>query len=285
MSKKMCLILCIGLFATDSFATTDIASNATTSTCDSGVLGATQGDVNFDAKWESNNVKLIWHDNNTVMQGLAAASNTCDYDGTLTIPATEPQRVGYTFAGWHVMPTVDASTLTALTTGTERWMRTYYNNHQYYWHASGTASATEVPRGDYAEFNELNVNEWKVDYGNGTLKGSLYGTSYCSAKSGNHHDGSWSTATSSDWLATHAELEQGTTTSNSRYCWCQATGWMAEGSSTLQALSSLSSASSQVFSHDNSSADSCANDCAAYCAPYALNVSAFRRALFVGTGN
>ena len=240
MLKKLCLILCGVLIATDSFATTDIAANAESSTCDSGVLGTTEGDVNFDAKWAANNVPLIWHDNHTVIQ---TAQNTCEYDGTLTIPTPEPQRVGYTFAGWHVMPTVDASTLTALTTGTERWIRTYNNNHQYYWHASGTATATEVPRGDYAEFNELNVNEWKVDYGNGTLKGSLYGTSYCSAKAGNAHS-NWPAASSSDWLASYAELEQGTTTSNSQYCWCQATGWLAENSDTLQALSSLSSASS-----------------------------------------
>ena len=282
MLKKLFVMLCGVLIATDSFATTDIAANAESSTCDSGVLGATEGDVNFDAKWESNNVKLIWHDNNTVMQGLAAASNTCDYDGVLTIPATEPQRVGYTFAGWHVMPTVDASTLIALTTGTERWMRTYYNNHQYYWHASGTASATEVPRGDYAEFNELNVNEWKVDYGNGTLKGSLYGTSYCSAKAGDAHS-NWPAASSSDWLATHTELESAS--GEKKYCWCQATGWLAEGSGTLQALSSLSSNQPWVFYTDLSSAGNCARNCATDCAKYALNYSAFRRALFVGAGN
>ena len=282
MLKKLCMILCGVLFITDSFATTDIASNATTSTCDSGVLGATEGDVNFDAKWESNNVQLIWHNNNTVMQNLASASNTCNYDGALTIPATEPQRTGYTFAGWHVMPTQNASALTSLSNGSERWgvgTSSATNNTKVCRHDTTTGTSSVVSCADSA-YSDLERHEWKVAYTSGTTKGTLYGSGYCSGKSGTTSSSQWNTAAS---FSTYADLESNT--SEKKYCWCQATGWLADGSDTLKALSSLSSASSWVFNGAYSYAGYCEYDCAAGCAAYALNYSVFRRALFVGTGN
>ena len=277
MLKKLCLILCGVLFITDSFATTDIAANAESSTCDSGVLGTTEGDVNFDAKWQANNVPLIWHNNNTVMQGLAAASNTCEYDGALTIPANEPQRTGYTFAGWHVMPTQDASALTSLSNGSERWAigtASATNNTKYCLHDTTTGSSSIWSCSNSA-YSDLERHEWKVAYTSGTVKGTLYGAGYCSGKSGTISSGQWNTASS---FSTYADLESNT--SEKKHCWCQATGWMADGSDTLKALSSLSSVSSWVFRNGSSSAADCAYDCAAYCAGYALNFSAFRRALF-----
>ena len=281
MLKKLCMILYGVLIATDSFATTDIASNATTSTCDSGVLGATEGDVNFDAKWESNNVQLIWHDNHTIIQ---TAQNTCSYDGTLTIPANEPQRTGYTFAGWHVMPTIDASTLTSLRTGYERWGVgvVLSNNNKYCWDTVGTGNSVHVDcAGD--GFSDLERNEWKVIYTDNTGNaptGTLYGAAYCSGKSGIRDYNHWNVAES---FSTYSDLESNT--SEKKYCWCQATSWMASGSNTLQALSSLSSASSWVLSNAYGSADLCAYGCATYCAGDALGHSDFRRALFVGAGN
>ena len=281
MLKKLWILGVGALFITDSFATTDIAANAESSTCDSGVLGATEGDVNFDAKWQANEVQLRWYNNNTLMQGVATASNTCDYDGALTIPATEPQRTGYTFGGWHVRPNFNFSTLTSLTTGSERWAHGYYQR-DYYWHASGTGSAAESTIAAYPQFTKLEVGEWRVDYRSGTTKGTLYGSGYCSAKSGNHSDYTWPTATPSNWLATRTELEEAS--GEKKYCWCQATGWQPDGGNTLYGQSSLSSASSWVFLYARSSADYCAYDCAADCAYRALTTSALRRALFVGSG-
>ena len=283
MLKKLFVILCGVLIATDSFATTDIAANAESSTCDSGVLGATQGDVNFDAKWESNNVKLRWYNNNTLMQGLAAASNTCDYDGTLTIPATEPQRVGYTFGGWHVMPTINASTLTSLRTGHERWgVGTLLSSGaKYCYDDIGTSEYTHVDCVGEG-FSDIEKNEWKVTYTDNTGNaptGTLYGMAYCSGKSGTRNDYQWNVAES---FSTYSDLESASGTK--LHCWCQATSWMASGSSTLQALSSLSSAQTWVFHSDTGSADSCARGCATRCVHYALANSDFRRALFVGAG-
>ena len=284
MLKKLFVILCGVLFVTDSFATTDIAANAESSTCDSGVLGATEGDVNFDAKWAANNVKLIWHDNKKIMYDLADASNTCNYDGTLTIPAIEPQRVGYTFAGWHVMPTINASALTSLRTGHERWGvgTVLSSGAKYCYDTVGTGSSVHVDcAGD--GFSDIEKNEWKVTYTDNTGNaptGTLYGMAYCSGKSGTRDDYHWNVAES---FSTYSDLESASGTK--QYCWCQATSWMASGSSTLQALSSLSSNQPWVFYYDNSSADNCANNCATYCAYCALSNSAFRRALFVGAGN
>ena len=101
MLKKLFVILCGVLFLTDSFATTDIAANAESSTCDSGVLGTTEGDVNFDAKWAANEVPLRWYNEDNLLN-VQDAANVCTYDGILTLPSSAPQRIGYTFAGWKI---------------------------------------------------------------------------------------------------------------------------------------------------------------------------------------
>ena len=67
-----------------------------------------------------------------------------------------------------------------------------------------------------------------------------------------------------------------TTTSSGQYCFCQANGYKANGSTSIQHVSSPS----WVFNYDGGNAGNCAAHCANNCAYDVYNVSAFRRAVF-----
>jgi hypothetical protein len=289
--KKICMIVFGMMFACGAYATTDIAANAESGSCTEPTLGKYEGSADLEAKWNANTVPLRWYNNNTVIQN---ATNTCNYDGGLTLPS-DPQRTGYTFDGWKVRPMMEFSTLTSLQTAndSQRWGKGYVlsSGADYCYYDVGTSGYTVVNCKTNSGFNALSQKEWKVQYNSGTTKGTLYGSAYCSAKSGSHNSGAWNVAES---FATTAQLEAGTTANNAQYCWCQATGWQPENSSTIYGNSgeiswgnqSVSSSAAWVFRNDAySSADACAQACAASCAGTALYNSAFRRALFVGTGN
>ena len=290
--KKICMIVFGMMFACGAYATTDIASDATTGSCTEPTLGTYEGSADLEAKWNANTVPLRWYNNNTVIQN---ATNTCNYDGGLTLPG-DPQRTGYTFDGWKVRPMMNFSTLTSLQAASDgqRWGKGYIlsNGNDYCYYTVGTGNSEAANCKTTPGFGSLSQKEWKVKYNSGTTKGTLYGSAYCSAKSGDNHSWAWPVASYTDWLATTAQLEQGTTTDNARYCWCQATGWQPENSSTIYGNSgeiswgnqSVSSSAAWVFDRVNSSAGDCAQNCAAYCAYRALSTSAFRRALFLGSG-
>ena len=106
---------------------------------------------------------------------------------------------------------------------------------------------------------------------------------HCSKKPGNHHSGAWSAATRTDWeTATVAELDAYSSNEEAKYCWCKATGYKSSSSAEIQgSVSPLA----WVFDYDRGSAYNCAAGCALYCAYAALYYSAFRAALFLGSGD
>ena len=97
--KKLIFIIPV-LLTLPSYA--DIASNANSATCDSGTIGATSGSTGLEANWNANTITIDWYNGDTKI-----TTNTCSYDGAVTIPAT-PTRAGYTFNGWHVRVAVPA---------------------------------------------------------------------------------------------------------------------------------------------------------------------------------
>ena len=301
--KKICMCLLVALFVCNAYATTDIAADATTGDCDATTLGTYSGSADLEIKWEPNELKLRWYNNNTLMQDDALVhdnvnANTCEYDGTLSRP-TNPTRNGYNFTGWKVRPMMDFSSLAigdnALTSGSDgqRWAKGYVLSSvtDYCWYDVGTTTWTPVNCKTTPGFASLNQQEWKVKYNSGNTTGILYGTAYCSAKNGDYHGWAWPAANHEDWLATTAQLEDATGTK--QYCWCQATGWQPENTDTIYAnlndiqfgQMSIGLNSTWVFRGDDSSASSCAASCATVCSSGALNSSAFRRALFVCAGN
>lgn len=58
------------------------------------------GNGTLYAKWTPNTIDLNWY----AVDGDATPynTNTCTYDGAITLPSTNPNRTGYTFNGWAV---------------------------------------------------------------------------------------------------------------------------------------------------------------------------------------
>ena len=78
-----------------------INANSASAPCTNNTLETYSGNSNLQADWQPNEIQLRWYNENerlTVQQ----SAQSCTYDGTLTIPSTQPTRTGYTFAGWEV---------------------------------------------------------------------------------------------------------------------------------------------------------------------------------------
>ena len=200
---------------------------------------------------------------------VTTAESECEYDGTIDV-ATAPSRTGFTFKGWRVRQQMDFSTLSSLGTGLIGYGKgnNYCGWYDGEWHEGGTAFCKEN-----ANFHELQPYEWKTTFSTGTV----YGMAHCSAKSGDHHNYSWSTTYREDWAATLAELDEDTT-NEKKYCYCLATGWKPSGENQPKytPLASLS----WVFNRDYGSASTCSAGCANRCSSDVRNYSGFRAALF-----
>ena len=201
-------------------------------------------------------------------------SNTCVYDGGLTIP-NPPSRTGYTFTGWRVRPQTNFAALKITTNGIKRWGigKDEAGNFNICWYGSGTEDAVSVncSKYYYEEYNkELQRYEWKVafDWGN------IYGVAHCSAKSGNIGSPAWSND-SSNWKATYSELES--VSGDKKYCWCQATGYNPSDDDTIYGPSSVLA---WIFRYDYGSGASCLSRCANYCSYTLATSQPFRLRLF-----
>ena len=263
------------IFSAPTFATDpDISSNASSADCKYNPLETYSGTSNLQADWTANEIGLHWYNNNTLMENVADVSSDCTYDSTLTPPTAIPTRTGYTFTGWKVRSTYDFSTLVAKAKGTEKWAIGLYGTSDYCWHGTDLEASIWVSCDAYPEYyKELKRDEWKVHF----AWGDIYGSSYCSAKSGNNNNYTWNN-NSSNWLATYSELENASGTK--QYCWCQATGYKPSGESTLYGPTSVSVGSPWVFINDRGSAVVCARGCAERCADYVLHNYNSRYALF-----
>ena len=277
------IYLAVPAFADD---TPDISSTDDgVGMCVEPVLGTYTGPANLQADWKGNEIDIRWYNNNTLIIPSDTASNGCIYGttsgtGALTLPATAPTRVGYTFNGWTVRPQTNFANL-GLSNGTERWGKGHVVNTTtpYCYHGVGSNSAEHVECNSDSHFTELNNDEWQTLYdANGK---TLFGMAYCSGQSGDNHSATWPVANRTDWERTEfSDLENAS--GEKKYCWCKATGYKANSSAALQGpLSSLS----WVFRNVYGSAANCASYCALYCAAGAQANSAFRVALFLGSGN
>lgn len=99
--KRVLLCLFAFIFITDSFAN-GIGVLDTSAPCTNNTLSNYNGTVNAEIDWQPNTINVTWFDGNTQLD-VPDAAKTCTYDGTLTVPAAPPERLGYTFNGWKVM--------------------------------------------------------------------------------------------------------------------------------------------------------------------------------------
>ena len=262
----------ISIFSNPAFATDpDISVNDTGSgMCVYDVLDTYSGAAGFKANWEANNIKLRWYNGNTLITPGNDSANDCDYNGGLNVPSNTLTRTGYTFSGWTKRPEYNFATLTVSQDGTHHWS----HNNGDVCRQGTTGMGDSVSCSSNNAFAELGQYEFRTQFS----WGDIYGSAYCSAKSGNGGSNSWNND-SSNWLATYDEL--GSATGTKQYCWCQLTGYKPTGTTTLYRPISVSVPSVYVFCRDRDTASGCAHYCAANCGLYLLRENNFREKLFM----
>ena len=253
--KKVC-VLFLSIFILPAFATG--IGSTTSAPCDNATLSKYNGTADIEINWEPNTINLTWYDGDTQLN-VPVASQTCTYDGMITVPPAPPEKLGYTFNGWKI-PKIDFSTIPTDVNGTNRWAIGWNNNATYCFYDTNTGSAWNVNCNSDSTYNELQTHEWKVRFEHG----DLYGMAGCSTTNGT-------------WANTGTP-----TIGTGQYCWCKATGYKATNASVI---SGPASTLSWVFYADRGSAASCAQNCATNCAASAERNSAFRTALFAPASN
>ena len=225
-----------------------------TNDCVESTLGTATGPANLEADWTANTINLEWYNEDTKLT-VPTTSNTCRYDGGITLPSTNPTKTGYTFRGWQVRVAQCLPSDFNYNGSISTWGYTVLN---------GNAGENESTYG-----LTVGSGEWAVDYGSA---GVIKGMAKCSAKSGNHNNYTWNNA-SSEWTASESEL---TSAGNGEYCWCQITGYDANKDKNYCPVASPS----WVFRNGHGSASYCALQCASLCATYVPNNSGWRATLF-----
>ena len=260
-----------------SYATNITASNKD---CDHDNLSTYSGDATLEATCDANTVNITFYSDNTEYD-----TGTCQYDGTLTLPADDPEKDGYIFSGWKVRSAApsnpqqtpfDLSTLNASTPGI--WYASHSSTDYcyYYYYDESTEIEDEVDD-DCSDSHVagLSAKEWKTWFSYGTVKG----TSLCSTTPGSNgwytngvwdNNGNWNNTTKLSTL-TDETGEEG-----ARYCWCKPTGYDSGNTGNYSPVAS----SSWVFFSAYGNAGNCANDCAAFCADGVQGYSGFRAAVF-----
>ena len=227
-----------------------------TNDCVETTLGTATGPANLEADWTANTINLEWYNEDTKLT-VPTTSNTCRYDGQITLPSTNPTKTGYTFRGWQVRA---AQCLPSDFNYNNITTSSPYG----YTTLDGSTGSKET---DYGL--TVGSGEWAVDYGSA---GVIKGMAKCSAKSGNNNGYTWNNA-SSEWTASESEL---TSAGDGKYCWCQITGYDADKDKNYCQVASPS----WVFFFVHGSASYCALQCASLCATYVPNNSGWRATLF-----
>ena len=224
------------------------------------------GNKTLTAQYTPNTVALNWYNTVTTMS-VDSASQSCTYDGTLTVPSAPSARTGFTFAGWEVRPTYNFSTIPN-TNGVEFWAKAYEGGTKC-WYDTTTGNSTEVDCASDPNFADLaNTTssnsqrfQWKVRFPDGIL----YGFTRCSATQG-------------------TVGEAGTPSSTFGYNgWCMATGWKPNGATSPSGpTASLQWIMGYIPSDGTTSIMNarCKRNVARACANQIRSNSSFRTALF-----
>ena len=96
---KKVFLLFLFVFSLPTFAT---GINGASAPCDNATLSKYTGTADIEINWEPNTINLNWYDGDTKLT-VQQSAQSCVYDGTLTVPTTQPTKPGYTFNGWKVI--------------------------------------------------------------------------------------------------------------------------------------------------------------------------------------
>jgi len=251
---KQLFLLFLLFFTTDSYSS-GISGGTNTAPCDNDTLSKYTGTVDAEVNWEPNVINLKWFNGDTELN-VAAASQTCTYDGMITVPPAPPQKLGYTFNGWKI-PKIDFATIPTNEEGTERWAIGWRNNADYCYYDTNTIAATHVTCGSDSTYNELQTHKWKVKFNHG----DLYGISVCSTTNGNHGQ------------TGNPTIDFG------QYCWCKATGYKATNTAIVNGSLYTLPWVFRRYDNGNGTQSGCAQVCSIYCARDAESSEVFLRTL------
>jgi len=247
-----------------------ITKTASSAPCTNTTLDTPTGPAALEADWTANRITINWDAKN----GTTITPTECTYDSTITLPTT-PSKTGYTFGGWTVAVSgggqnggaqCSLSGLDTDTDGIDFLSKNFAGDNCYYYNED-TGEDFYDDCSDNT-FSGLSAGEWQTNFSYGSVKG----TAYCSAKSGNNHKDKWG-GDSSDWTATESELTSAT--GDARYCWCKVTGYTPNGGDMC-----VPAASSWVFQNDLWSPSYCADDCVKQCGDNARFRASHRAAIF-----
>ena len=283
----ICFAIFSFVFSAPSFADPDIPSSASTADCKNVPLETYSGTSNLQANWQANTIALHWYNGDTELT-VAPESQSCVYDGTLTPPATIPQREGYIFKGWRVRQadtSCFASSVCSLTGSGVNGL-TYnmddFTAYGYYTH-DGQDRPNESTYG-------LTAGGWAVkDTSGGIIKGiascnstkpNLWDTVMARMSNGTMTEEQlvntlWGTCNTDTFRPSNTFNATASGQGNDQYCWCKMESYKPTGGSVCNVASP-----SWVFSYDVESVSHCAGNCARFCAELVMNYAVFRRAVF-----
>ena len=222
----------------------NIDKDATTATCDSGTIGTTTGPANLQAQWTPNTINIDWYDDPSSLTpyNIQQNAHNCTYDGAITLPAKNPSKPGYTFAGWRVRQLFDLTTLDASKTASYGLAKSLSGDKCAEIYIDNTVNTRDCSD---PEYTDLNFGEWRATLDNGTIKG----TSICSITKG-----SWWTAGNPDETGTGYNSQ----------CWCKIIAFADTDSDRYNFVRNplwIWSSSSGYFNKED-----CADKCAVACA-------------------
>ena len=210
----LCKIILSSLFIL-TIITPSYSTNVTGSgnECNEPTLNTDTGPATLRAQWNANIINLEWYSDGTKITPSNSTANTCTYDGTITLPSTNPTKEGYTFGGWEVVAAAPAQcNLSNLDASIGAG---FDGDHRRWKNISNTYSGWSMyERNGVENSSDLNPGEFAATFDYGTIKGKAT----CSAKNGNSNNYEWNND-SSNWTATTSELSS--VSGQKKYCWCQ----------------------------------------------------------------
>lgn len=224
--------------------------------------------ISCSVHWVANTVNLNYYQDANANSTFT--TGTCTYGSTFNLPSTNlPTKPGYHINGWNIRGNgsasacADCKTLQSLDAGAYKGTNTYFaigladdSNVCFIGDSSGgNGDPSLCSNGEYAD---LTTYGWKVE--NNVDGYWLYGTSKCSAHSGDHFDTTWDTGGLDKWTATTSQLTSAS--GEAKYCWCKAVGYNTDGESSLCNTESPA----WVFIEERGDETDCAKNCAQTCA-------------------
>ena len=287
--KHLLLPSIIAMLTVPAFADT-VTTLPNNALCNETNLGTESGSADIEVVWEANTINTQWYTGygeNTA----AASATTCEYGGTINLPATNPSRPGYAFAGWKLRtPTVPSNPLANLDTSINGTNSGYISN-----------DGLKVSNSN--DYNLTENGSWAVEFSYGTVYGQARcqakdpGHAYIDENSDNALNGQIDVFLSeyatiagpekatilsqgiTDYVAGNITLEElatlvdmklyttsGNVINTGNYCYCRIIGYKPDGATTIQNISSSQWGYLRVNFEDH-----CEDGCAGACGEYFLD--------------